>query len=296
MLLGVMDSLQRVLPAPVICTLQGEAPFLDALSEPYKGRAWSLLSQKARAVDSFVAVSGFTGKMMADRLRLDSERVDVVHNGIDLADFAALEHIPPERPTLGFLARMCPDKGLHTLVEAWLEIARRGKVPLPRLRAAGVELAVDRPYVEELRARIAAAGLAEHADFSPNVTSSQKLALLTGLTVFSVPATYGESFGLYLLEALASGVPVVQPRDAAFPELIERTGGGLLCEPDDPASLADALEELLGDPERARALGATGRRAVLADFGAERMARDFEAVLRRRLPAARSPRPIAATR
>ena len=296
MLLGVLEPLHRALSAPILCTLQGEAPFLDNLVEPYKSRAWSLLAEQARKVDGFVAVSDYTGSLMAQRLKLDPERVDVVLNGIDLTDFEALEPIPPAHPTLGYLARMCPDKGLHTLVDAWLKIAERGRIALPRLRAAGVELASDRAYVAEQRAKIERAGLTEQAEFRGNITRSQKLAMLTGLTAFSVPATYGESFGLYLLEALGAGVPVVQPRHAAFPEVLERSGGGILCDANDPLSLAEALEDLLANPERARELGAAGRKSVLAEFGAERMAREFESVLRRCLDAARSASTAVAAR
>jgi glycosyltransferase involved in cell wall biosynthesis len=87
-----------------------------------------------------------------------------------------------------------------------------------------------------------------------------------------VPARYGEAFGLYVIEALAAGVPVVQPRHAAFPELVAATGGGVLCEPEDPRSLADAIESLLRDPDHARRLGVAGREAVARDFSIERMA------------------------
>src|SRR5262249_29731904 len=94
----------------------------------------------------------------------------------------------------------------------------------------------------------------------------------------------GESFGLYVIEALAAGVPVVQPRHAAFPELIGATGGGLLCQPDDPESLAAAVEELLGDATAARAMGARGREVVRTRFNVTQMAegtlRVFEQVLR----------------
>ena len=89
-----------------------------------------------------------------------------------------------------------------------------------------------------------------HSAAVPSIPSSSAISLL------SVPATYGESFGLYLLEAMASGVPVVQPRHAAFPEILEKTGGGILCEPDDPSSLAEGLEELLSDQPRATELAA----------------------------------------
>jgi glycosyltransferase involved in cell wall biosynthesis len=97
--------------------------------------------------------------------------------------------------------------------------------------------------------------------------------------VFSVPARYGEAFGLYLIEAMAAGVPVVQPRTAAFPEIIEATGGGVLCEPGNPKSLADAIEQLLLNPQRARALGKIGRNAVFEKFNAEAMAKENLRVL-----------------
>ena len=124
----------------------------------------------------------------------------------------------------------------------------------------------------DLRERLQAGGLLGDADFNPNLDRAGKLALLRSLSVFSVPARYGEAFGLYVIEALAAGVPVVQPRVAAFPELIEATGGGVLCAPDDPEALAEAIEGLLLDPARARALGEAGQRAVFERFSAGAMA------------------------
>ena len=123
-------------------------------------------------------------------------------------------------------------------------------------------------------------------EFLPNLSRDEKIAFLQSLSALSVPATYGELFGLYVIEALAAGVPVVQPRHAAFPELIEATGGGVLCEPDDPESLALAVEELLGDATAARAMGLRGSEAVRDRFSVARMAegttRVFEQVVRSR--------------
>jgi glycosyltransferase involved in cell wall biosynthesis len=99
------------------------------------------------------------------------------------------------------------------------------------------------------------------------------LEFLRTLSVFSVPATYGEAFGLYLIESLAAGVPVVQPAHSAFPEVVQATGGGLLCDAHDLNALADALGTLLLDPARARALGESGRKAVAEKFSAATMAR-----------------------
>jgi glycosyltransferase involved in cell wall biosynthesis len=167
---------------------------------------------------------------------------------------------------------MYPPKGLETLVEAYVALRARDRIADLKLRVAGSQTEADRPFVARLRARLAAEGLAGDVAFLPNVDRAGKIAFLQSLSVLSVPATYGESFGLYVIEALAAGVPVVQPRHAAFPELLEATGGGLLCEPDDPQALAAAVEELLLDPERARTLGERGRQAVREHFSAERMA------------------------
>jgi glycosyltransferase involved in cell wall biosynthesis len=133
--------------------------------------------------------------------------------------------------------------------------------------------------VDQLKKQLQAAGLNQEAEFMPNVDRATKLALLESFSVFSVPARYGEGFGLYVIEALAAGTPVVQPRCAAFPELVELTGGGILCEPESPQALAENIESLLLEPERAEALGAAGRRVVFEKLNADAMARNvLEAV------------------
>jgi len=281
MLIGVTRTLKRRLGVPIACTLQGEAPFLDAFPDPLREQAWNSLAARAESVDAFIGVSRSYADVMRTRLRLDAGRVQVVYNGIDL-DGLEPAGAPVEPPTVGFLARLCSDKGLHTLVEAFCRVHARGRIPGLRLRAAGVLLEGDRAWLAEREARLRAAG----ADFElrPNVTRAEKQALLRSLSVLSVPATYGESFGLYVLEALAAGVPVVQPRHAAFPELLAATGGGVLCEPDDPGSLAAELEALLLDEPRRAALGARGQAAVRERFTSAHMARGVERVLRGVLP------------
>jgi glycosyltransferase involved in cell wall biosynthesis len=301
LLLGLAPALRSALGVPVLCTLQGEAPFLEALPEPHRGAAWRLAAERAREVDGFLAVSRYTAELMGARLGLERERVQVVPNGLDARPYAP----PASRagaPALGFVARLCRDKGLHTLVEAFLLLKRRPEHARLRLLAAGATLAPDRAFLAELRARLRSAGLEESAELRSNVSFEEKLELLRRCSVFSVPAAYGESFGLYLLEAWAMALPVVQPAHAAFPELVADSQGGVLCAPDDPAALAEALHGLLADPERARRLGENGRRAVLERYSAERMARDVEREVRRareraatmsapRATASRAPRP-----
>ena len=149
MLLGLARPIRDALNRPVFCTLQGEAPFLDALSAPFRERCWEALAERAADVDGFMPVSRFTADLMTERMRLDPERVHVVPNGIDCTGFAPAES-PPARPTIGYLARMCPDKGLPTLVEGFLEVHRRGKLDGVRLRAGGVVLPEDEAGVRAL--------------------------------------------------------------------------------------------------------------------------------------------------
>jgi glycosyltransferase involved in cell wall biosynthesis len=280
LLSGLARSIRETLRVPVVCTLQGEDFFVDGLPAPQREQAWELLRQRAREIDAFIAVSRYYGEAMRTRLDVREWKVHVVHNGIDLSGYAPVAQ-KPAQPTIGYLARLAPEKGLHTLFEAFRLIHRGGKTPGVKLRVAGSFTAGDQPFVDALRADIERAELTRDVELMPNLDRAQKIAFLQSLSVFSVPATYGESFGLYVLEAMACGVPVVQPRHGPFPELIEATGGGVLCAPDDPADLAAKLEELLADDARRTALGEAGRAKVLAHFTVERMAREVAGVLER---------------
>jgi glycosyltransferase involved in cell wall biosynthesis len=168
---------------------------------------------------------------------------------------------------------MCRDKGLDTLVEAYIVLRERGRGENLRLRIGGSFGPADEAFVGSLKDRLKTKGLLDQVEFVPNPNRAAKLDFLRSLSVFSVPARYGEGFGLYVIEAIASGVPVVLPKLGAFPELVEATGGGLLCEPGDATSLADRIEGLLLEPDRLRVLGETGRRAVFERFSAAAMAR-----------------------
>jgi glycosyltransferase involved in cell wall biosynthesis len=284
LLVGMVRRLKSELGVPVACALQGEDWFLDSLPESHRAACWQMLAERATEVDLFVAPSRYFGHLMRERLGLAADRVQVVPNGINLEGYAVQAQTAASReqraegkensvPALGFFARMCPEKGLDTLVEAYVRLRQRDRVGQLKLRVGGSCGPADAAFVEILRTRLQASGLLGDVEFHPNLDRRAKLEFLRSLTVFSVPAGYGEAFGLYIIEALAAGVPVVQPRTAAFPELIEATGGGVLCAAGDPQALAESVEELLLNPEQARGLGKAGQRAVFQQFHAEAMAR-----------------------
>jgi glycosyltransferase involved in cell wall biosynthesis len=275
LLVGLARQLKTELNAPIICSLQGEDAFLDGLPDSHREAAWQLLRERAADVDRFIAPSRYFGELMTRRLGLPPGKVSVVYNGIDLDGYEAQGLKPQSQsqsaPVLGYLARMSKEKGLDTLIEAFILLKQRGAVPRLKLQIGGSCGPGDEPFVKALRKRLAEAGYIGEVAFFPNLTRVEKIDFLRGLTVFSVPALYGEAFGLYLIEALAAGVPVVQPRHAAFPELVEATGGGVLCEPADAKSLADQIEKLLLNPAQARALGEAGQKSVGERFSVAAM-------------------------
>jgi glycosyltransferase involved in cell wall biosynthesis len=272
LLIGLARQLKQQLGSRIVCNLQGEDSFLDSMPSPHRELAWQTLSERASDVDLFIAPSHYFAGLMAQRLGLASHRIRVVPNGISLDGFHAAPAASPATPTLGYFARMCPEKGLDMLVDAFLILKQQQPSRPLRLRVGGGCGPADRPFVNQLQQCLRQAGVLQDTEFLPNLDRNAKLDFLHSLSVFSVPARYGEAFGLYLLEALAAGIPVVQPRTAAFPEILEATGGGLLCEPNNAAALADAIDSLLNDPTRAQALGQAGRQAVEKEFSAAQMA------------------------
>ena len=286
LLIGLVRTLKQALRSAVVCMLQGEDTFLDALPDSHRARCWQVLRERAPQVDLFIAPSRYFGDLMRGRLGLDAGRVRVVSNGITLTEYGGENRSRDfsSSPVLGYLARMCREKGLDVLVAAYVILRQRDRVKNLKLRVGGGCGPSDEPFVNSLREQLRAVGLLGDVEFCPNLDRAGKIAFLRSLTVFSVPASYGEAFGLYAIEALAAGVPIVQPRTAAFPELVQATGGGVLYEPGNAENLADAIEQVLLQPGEAHALGKAGRRAVFEKFTAERMAQNmvasFEEALR----------------
>ncbi|MFZ9855503.1 MAG: glycosyltransferase family 4 protein [Limisphaerales bacterium] len=284
LLIGFARRIREALGTRVVCFLQSEESFLDSIPEPWGPRAWQTLSERASTVDLWVSPSRYFADRMGRRLGIPQDRIRVVPNGIHLAGYETLPSRPPKAPgepmTLGFFARMCPDKGLDLVVDAFIRLRKGGRLPTLQLRVGGGCGPGDEAFVAEQRGKLAAAGLSEAASFHPNLTREEKITFYASCDVLSVPARMSESFGLYVIESLAAGTPLVQPNLSTFPELIGDTGGGVLCGENTPASLAAALEPLLLDPVRVAHLGATGRRAVLDRYTDDHMARRMVDTLR----------------
>ena len=286
LLISLAPPLKRALRVPVACTLQGDDLFLDGLGEPWKSQSLELIREHAPAVDAFVATSAYYADFMAGYLGLERARIHVVPLGIHVDGLGAAAATPQAAPVIGYFARIAPEKGLHQLAEAYRVLRRERGLPKARLEAAGYLPPEHRGYLAGIEKMLGEAGLADEFVYRGAPDRAGKMAFLRGLTVFSVPSPYAEPKGLYLLEAMAAGLPVVSPAHGAFPEMIEKTGGGVLFTPSDTASLADRLHELLNDPPRRAELGQRGAEGVRRLFTASRMAEAqigvYESMLRHR--------------
>ena len=271
LLLGLAGRIKAELGVPIVCSVQGEDQFVNALPSPYDTETWELLRRRAKDVDAFIACSQYYADIMSHHLDVPAERMHVVYNGIDVEPYSVTSK-PPERRTVGYLARLCRAKGLHTLVDAFVALKQRAWAKDLQLSLIGTCVGADAKFIREMARRLRDVHLSHDVHFHPNVSLAKKVNLLQSVSVLSVPVTYGEAFGLYVLEALAAGVPVVQPRCGVFPELLDLTGGGILFEPGDVTALANAIESILERPDRGRSLGLEGRANVRKVFTAQRMA------------------------
>ena len=272
LLICLAEPIKRVLGCPIVMTLQGEDLFLEALAEPYRTEALDLVRSQIRHVDRFIAVSEYYARFMQDYLRIPAERMRVATLGVSVADLTPTTRTGRDPFTIGYFARVAPEKGLHNLADAYCILRRDKGLPPSRLLVAGYLPPEHKPYLGAIASTLSDAGLAEEFVYRGSVDRAKKVQFFHSIDVLSVPSPYREPKGLYLFEAMACGVPVVQPNHGAFPEIIEKTGGGLLAKSDAGADVADALFEIWKDPARAKEMGRRGAEGVHAHYTVTHMA------------------------
>ncbi|NLE39057.1 MAG: glycosyltransferase family 4 protein [Pirellulaceae bacterium] len=271
MLVGLARTLVERLGAKVVCTLSGEDAFLERLPEPYYAEARNELRDRCRELDALIAPSNYYAEFMADYLAVPSERIAVIRPGLDLEGHEPAPTTPRPAPstehpaTIGYLSRICPAKGLHQLTEALGILLRDPTLPPLRVVAAGHLGRGDRSYLRQIRRNLDRRGMAAWFEYVGEVDRPGKIAFLQSIDVLSIPTTRPESKGLAALEGWAAGTPAVLPNHGVFSELVARTGGGLLHEPNRPTSLAESLKQMVQNSDMARRCGSQGREAVHRD-------------------------------
>jgi len=272
LLMGIGLAIKKRFGIPIVCTLQDEDVWIDAMEEPWRSRCWETMATGGEEVGAFIAVSRYFGDVMRERLRIPASRMHVVPVGVEAGE-APAAGASPSPPAIGYLARMAESMGLPVLVDAFLKLKRTERHKNLRLHLSGGKTGDDGPFLERLRRRLADEGVMRDVTIFDEFDPARRKDFFASLTLLSVPSSHGVAFGTYLLEAAARGVPVVQPNIGSYPELMEAIGGGVLYEPNDADTLARSIGELLENPERRAELGRRGRESVIRSFSLAGMAK-----------------------
>ena len=280
---GCIEEIKKQLGLPVVVTLQGDDVFLDSLKEPFRTQALARIAEIGKHVDAFIVHSEFYRDYISDYLKLDAQKFYVTPLGLELGDFQSFRQLPQQTGngdlTVGYLARLAPEKGLHYLVDAFIALKQNTKFESLKLRIAGWLGPQYQQYADEQFEKLKNAGLESQFEYVGAIDRDQKLEFLRSLDLFSVPTEFLEPKALYALEALAAGVPVIAPDHGAFPELAASTGGVRLFAARDAGALSDAIAVMAGDAKMRIQVGQQGQASVFNDRNSRVMARTTGEVL-----------------
>ena len=283
LLLGLAEKIRNDLQIPVVCSLQDEDVWVDAMKPQYREQIWQLMSAKAQYVDAFVAVSDYFAAKMKKNMQLPEDKVHVVHIGVNPDAYQVMvPSLAP--PVIGYLSRICEDNGFGLLTDAFIELKGNPSFKNVKLRLNGGMTGDDKTYINKQIKKLKQKGYLSDVEFIDAFQTEDLPAFFKGLSALSVPVLRGEAFGLYQIEAMASGIPVVQPTLGAFPEISEITGGGVIYQPNTPKALAAAFGDLFANPAALNQMSVNGRKAVVNQFDSkmltEKMIRVYEKVVR----------------
>ncbi|HAH24170.1 MAG TPA: hypothetical protein DCL77_10510 [Prolixibacteraceae bacterium] len=277
LLLGLARQIKQRLNVPVICSLQDEDVWVDAMSDQYRKQVWDLMSERGKDVDVFIPVSDFFSAEIHKRMVIPANKMETVYLGVDTADYSP-KLVTKKEPVIGYLSRMCEENGLAVLVDAYILLRKDPKFASVKLKITGGKTGDDLHFIKEQKNKISKAGLEKDVFWVEEFEGEERQKFFDSVRLISVPVLIGEAFGLYQLEAIASGIPMVQPALGAFPEVIQACGGGIIYSSNEPRQLADALASLIFNDEKLQELSLAGLVGVKEHFDIHAQAKKMVAV------------------
>jgi starch synthase len=242
----------------------------EQLGGGYQVSTWCERTSAASAAAVVAVSDGMRADILSAYPEIRAERVRVIRNGIDTDEYRpdpgtdVLERygVDLARPYVIFVGRITRQKGVPVLLRAASRLIPEAQLVLLAGAADTPEqLAEVTELVDGLRAT--RSGVIWIPEMLPK---PEVIQFLTHAAVFAIPSVY-EPLGIVNLEAMACGTAVAGSRTGGIPEVVADGETGLLVPPDDPPALAEALNVLLRDPARARAMGQAGRKRAIAEFG-----------------------------
>lgn len=281
LLLGLANRMKKDLNAKVVCSLQDENEWIDPMEEKYQERVWGLMAEKARYVDKFITASKYYADKCIAQLNLPEEKIEVVYSGINLTGYKNSD-IPVDPPVIGYLCRMASAFGLDILTDAFIKLKNDKHKDL-KLYITGGYTADDNEFVEMIKNKISSAGFENDVKIFEDFSLEKRIEFLSSLSLLSVPVPAGEAFGAYMIEAMAAGVPVLQPDVGCYPEFVELTKGGKIYSPNNSDILAENISELLQDRDKLVKMGQRGKEVIDKEFTVTKMAENTVEVYQKAL-------------
>lgn len=268
LLVGLAHRLQEKIGVPVICSLQDEDQWVDVMQPSSQKMVWDLMSKRGEYVTKFISVSDWYAEEMKKVMHLPDERLESVHIGVYPDNYSF--RLPSEKKrNIGYVSRMCHELGMDILVDAFILLRKDPEFRDVELHITGGSTGDDRKFIKTQKKKIEVHGLADAVTYYGDFEEEGLKDFFDDVAVVSVPVRKGEAFGIYLLESMSSGIPVVQPALGAFPEIVELSGGGITYEPNTPEALADALKKMLSDPKKLDEIARQARKGVEQHFHVE---------------------------
>lgn len=277
LVLGLARQIRNKLDVKIVCSLLNEDDWINEMAEPWQSRSWQLISRESENVDAFLTPSGYYKDFFISKTGIPAEKIHVVPMGLEPEGFSGIEK-RNNWPSVGYFCRVSSHNGFDKLVDAFIKLRSENRLPGLTLHVSGGYTGDDKPFISEQVAKIKQAGLKGSVRLYPEFTGSSKDDFFSSIDVMSVPVRKYDGYGLYILEANAAGVPVVQPATGAFPEILNITGGGSIYAQDDVPGLADALEKALNNRELLSDMGISGKKNVREQLSLEKMSRDLSQV------------------
>ncbi|MDP1622878.1 MAG: glycosyltransferase family 4 protein [Bacteroidales bacterium] len=270
LLLGMAKQVRDEVKVPVVYSLQDEDVWVDAMDPSWQGKIWELMSEKSRDVDAFISVSDYFAAVMQKKMNIPADRMNVVHIGVTPENYA-YSNPALSPPAIGYLSRICKENGFEVLVDSFILLKKESRFKDLRLIVTGGMTGDDRSFLHRQIKKLKKNKILQDIEIRPDFSIQGLQDFFRSLSVLSVPVLKGEAYGLYQIESLASGVPLVQPDLGAFSEIIHATGGGILYQPNTPDALAAKFAEVLSDVATLEKMSLAGRKSVEADFDCRKL-------------------------
>jgi len=270
LILGLARQIKKRMDVKIVCSLLNEDDWINDMSESYQSKAWKMIAAESVYVDAFVTPSRYSKEQFISQTGVKGDNIHIIPLGFDAPDpDKSKDQSRP--PAIGYFCRVSEHNGFDKLVDAFIEIKSSNIIPGLILNVCGGYTADDKPFISKQIKKIREYGFQKSIKIYPEFVGNKKAEFFTDVDVISVPVRKYDGYGLYVLEANAAGVPVVQPATGAFPEILEITGGGIIYSPDTISELSKSMVKVLTDHELRKKLAETGSVKVRSELSLDKM-------------------------